>query len=93
MFKLAITNNLHFTILIELTIITFLLVLLVQWTGISHLLSWLGRVLILPVTSCFMNHFTPKISLVILLTVCHIVFFFFWNVSLENLLLDQLIIP
>ena len=52
MFKLAITNNLHFTLLIELTIITFLLVLLVQWTGISHLLSWLGRVLILPVTSC-----------------------------------------
>ena len=50
MFKLAITNNLHFTILIELTIITFLLVLLVQWTGISHLLGWLGRVLILPVT-------------------------------------------
>ena len=52
MFKLAITNNLHFTILIELTIITFLLVLLVQWTGISHLLGWLGRVLIVPVTSC-----------------------------------------
>ena len=38
-----------------------------------------------------LNHFAPKISLVILLTVCHIVFFF--NVSLENLLLDQLIIP
>ena len=52
MFKPALTNNLHFTILIELTIITFLLVLLVQWTGISHLLSWPGRVLILPVTSC-----------------------------------------
>ena len=32
---------------------------------------------------------TPKISLVILLTVCHTVL----DVSFENLVLDQLIIP
>ena len=35
------------------------------------------------------NSLTPKISLVILLTVCHIVL----DVSFENLELDQLIIP
>ena len=35
------------------------------------------------------NSLTPKISLVILLTVCHIVL----DVSFENLVLDQLIIP
>ena len=90
MFKLAITNNLHLTILIDMTIIMFLLVLLVQWTGISHLLSWLGRVLILPVTSCLTISLPRSHSLFSLLSA---IYFFFWNVSLENLLLDQLIIP
>ena len=36
------------------------------------------------------NLLTPKISLIMLLTVCHTVF---CDVSLENLVLDQLIIP
>ena len=36
------------------------------------------------------NPLTPKISLVFLLTVCHISSY---NASLENLVLDQLMIP
>ena len=75
MFKLAITNNLHFTILIELTIIMFLLVLLVQWTSWHIPFVKLARESV--DTPCYfmLNHFTPKISLIILLTVCHIFFF------------------
>ena len=79
MFKLAITNNLHFTILIELTIIMFLLVLL---SAMDWHIPFVKLARESVDTPCYfmLNHFTPKISLVILLTVCHIhvvCFFFF----------------